>query len=33
MNITEIKDLYRATPFKPFDLVVPNSSTAKNWKK
>ncbi len=27
MNITEIKELYRATPFEPFELVLPNGST------
>jgi len=27
MNANEIKELYQAAPFKPFELVLPNGST------
>lgn len=27
MNAAEIKELYTATPFEPFELVLPNGST------
>jgi hypothetical protein len=27
MNVSEIKELYRATPFQPFEFVLPNGST------
>ena len=29
MNIADIKDLYRATPFEPFELVLTNGTTVK----
>ena len=29
MNITDIKELYRATPFEPFELVLTNGTTVK----
>ena len=29
MNITEIKDLYHATPFEPFELVLTNGTAVK----
>ena len=29
MNITEIKELYRATPFQPFEFVLTNGTTVQ----
>ena len=29
MNIRDIKDLYSAAPFQPFEIVLPNSSAVR----